>query len=206
MFTYHYTKIKNNSILVKYKNNYKTINVKDFLLLLLTDVDFINCVNQSIINCPFDAIYYESMPIGKNNLNKDYFCIFVFTHFPKIKADYRSFKEKINIKIEISTFKSLSGITTLIVPNYYNRNYEKFLHLKMFIKFASAEQTIYFWKEIGKEATKQLKKNKIIWLKTHGKAVYYLHFRIQNSTNLYVTKGLDSIEQANIFFKNINNK
>ena len=169
------------------------LSVKQFLHLLKKNDTFITVVNESIIDIPYSAIYYEGCPM--NDLDRSYFYVAVKTDFGKIKADYSKFNQHFkDPTIDIVSFKSHSG-NTMISP-YPDKNYTDYLHLKMFCQKADKNLIFKFWKKIGKKTIKMLKEHPVVWMKTHGFAVHYLHFRIQKSSTLYVTKELNEIDSA----------
>lgn len=88
----------------------------------------------------------------------------------------------------VTSFPNLSGDTVLVIPMPKKNRKGKFKNystLKKFMDNASRTQQKIFWKHVYKQIIKFRKKNKRVWISTHGKGVSYLHVRISNSPKYY---------------------
>jgi hypothetical protein len=135
------------------------------------------------INKPF---IWRSSAINKDeNTNyKDEFII--NTYLTSNTQDYSPFTNQFNkyphAKHTIS-FMNLSNDSLLIVPiPRKNKNYS---NLYYFMINASNTQQKHLWNRVASEARKLLKKNKYIWIYTHGFGVNYLHVRISTKPIYY---------------------
>ena len=210
MYSYQILPINKNSYLVRYLSDTAVLSVVEFVNLLAKSNKFREVVNQSVMSIPLEAFYFESVPMSAISGSLDFFWIAEKTIFGKNKKanpePFLQYFEKSRKKV--IKFMSPSG-TILISPNSIG-NFEQFLHLKSFCQYATKIVIDQFWKMIGNETKKilQIKRSKITtnqtwWLKTHGHAVDYLHFRIQKNTNLFVTQDLFDEYHAYQFYNYI---
>jgi hypothetical protein len=106
------------------------------------------------------------------------------------KQNFSAFKEFQDQPGNVIFFPNLVKDAYLIVPKPIKNN-TNYLNLRTFLSSAPENQIIEFWSKIAHIATEYLKYNSVIYLKTHGFAVPWLHFRIQKNNKYYFTKETD---------------
>lgn len=182
-----YKKILNNDttlLKIKYKNN----NISFYCFLkLLKYTSFVTKFKNALLSVDYD--FFFEMSVIKN-INDKFVIALMRTHFPKPNIDletYSNYFNQCNYN-NIVTFMSLSGKTKLICPCPTNNN---FIHFRKFLENGDDKIIYDFFQILRKEALIFLKKNKILYMKTHGHGVNYFHFRLQ----LYNTyNNLENIE------------
>ncbi len=113
-------------------------------------------------------------------------------NFAVRKADISAFKNQITAKNQNDLalhFTSASGSSELIIPNpMKSDNASKFTHIKNFMRYGDDKMRLAFWSTVAAAAQQFLKKNGIVYLKTHGHGIDYFHFRLQKTNAYYVLK------------------
>lgn len=133
-----------------------------------------------------DNFFWETSPFLDNASN--YIEHFVINKsLNKLKQNYTPFIEYINKSNDknVISFYNKSKDAILVIP--IPRKNKNFTTLKDFIDNASKTQQILFWKEVAKQTLKFFKKNKIVYVSTHGLGVHYLHVRIESTPKYYST-------------------
>jgi hypothetical protein len=205
-YGYTINKIDHNKYILNYIIYDKPLTCKEFLDKLRTtqcsppDYKLIYTINKSIKDLPFKAIYFESPPINKDTLNKPFFWVAVNAYFPYQKADPLKFMEYFDTDRKVASFKDLSGTILLVSPRP-DTHYEKFLHLKQYIKYGSTESKNIFWNTIANDAYYLISLGNTIYLKTHGHGVPYVHFRIQLTPKYYMTHQLKTVKDSYKLYK-----
>ena len=87
-----------------------------------------------------------------------------------------------------TAFPNLSGDTILVVP--MPKKGKSYATLKDFADNAPAKQQQELWKLVAKQAKKQVKKFRKVWISTHGLGVPYLHVRISSQPKYYFDTNL----------------
>jgi hypothetical protein len=117
-------------------------------------------------------------------------------NFAVRKADISAFTNQItaNNKNDLALhFTSASGSSELIIPNpMKSENASKFTHIRNFMRYTSNDEEnkmrLAFWSTVAHAAQQFLKKNGVVYLKTHGHGIDYFHFRLQKTNAYYVLK------------------
>lgn len=142
---------------------------------------------------PF-PFYWECAPI--KYLTDPMKIYLVKAEFTTRVADTTTFANQITAKNKndlVLHFPSVTGSSELIIPNpLKSDNSSKFTHMRNFMKYTSdkagAKMRLVFWATVAQTAIQFLKKHGIIYLKTHGHGVNYVHFRLQKTNAYYVLK------------------
>lgn len=128
--------------------------------------------------------YFES---SKINSQYDTFVIRLVPtdNFQTMTLDYSSFLSQFNNNKRFAVFNSMSNDgTRLIVPSPNNVNSEYFITMRRFLKYADVTLIREFFHVLAGE----LKTTKTpLYMKTHGLAVPYFHFRLQHNNKYYET-------------------
>lgn len=108
-----------------------------------------------------------------------------------LKQDSTSFDKEINKAIRqgnkyATSFTNLGGDAILIIP--ISRQEKNFTTIKHFMDNASITHQREFWKYVSKIILKILKKQKKIYINTHGLGVPYFHLRIDTKPKYYVSQ------------------
>lgn len=115
-------------------------------------------------------------------------------NFAVRKADISGFKNQITTenKNDLALhFTSATGSSELIIPNpLKSESASKFTHIRNFMRYGDDKQRLAFWSTVAHAAQLFLKKNGIVYLKTHGHGIDYFHFRLQKTNAYYVLKNI----------------
>jgi len=87
-------------------------------------------------------------------------------------------------------FPSITGTSELIIPNpsISPDTATHYTHMRNFMRYTDEGTCLAFWSVCAQSAMKFLKKHGIVYLKTHGHGVNYVHFRLQKTNAYYVLK------------------
>lgn len=183
MITIHKKKIDENNFLIKIKKN--NINITFFYFLHLLKIKaFVLKFKDILLSVNYD-FYFETSCI--KSLEDTFVIVLVKTHFHNNKIDLETYKEYFKLCSENNKIVSFDSLTTtrLICPCPES---DKFTHFRNFLLYGSIDIIYKFFYFLSDESNNFLKKNKIIYLKTHGHAVNYFHFRLQYNEKLYSYK------------------
>jgi hypothetical protein len=170
----HYTILKNRN----------SITAGDFIDGLGHSQEFRTFYNAILAQSPYPAFFWEHPPFQKNNLNAAYEFVLVSSPFLNlVNSDPSAFVEHFTSGQDIVSFGNLGGDAQLITPCPKD-NLNKYAHLGLFAREASASQVDSFWKNVGREFSNQLC-NEPKWLNTSGLGVYWLHVRIDSVPKYY---------------------
>lgn len=107
-------------------------------------------------------------------------------------ADITAFESQITAKNKNDLalhFPSITGASELIIPNpMKSNNASKFTHIRNFMRYTSNDDKmrLAFWSTVAHAAQQFLKKNGVVYLKTHGHGIDYFHFRLQKTNAYYM--------------------
>jgi hypothetical protein len=139
---------------------------------------------------PF-PFYWECAPI-KAVSDPMHIYLVKADNFDVRKADISAFKNQITAKNQHDLalhFASASGSSELIIPNPMKSEHApKFTHIRNFMRYGDDKMRLAFWSTVTQAAQQFLKKNGIVYLKTHGHGIDYFHFRLQKTNAYYVLK------------------
>lgn len=143
---------------------------------------------------PF-PFYWECAPI--KHLTDPMKIYLVKAEFTTRVADTATFANQITAKNKDDlalSFTSVTGSSELIIPNpMRSNNAIKFTHMRNFMKYTAdndkeIKMRLAFWYTVAHIALQFLKKHGLVYLKTHGHGVNYVHFRLQKTNAYYVLK------------------
>lgn len=179
---------KDGSLDIGFLHNNSPMMFKTFIKYLNND-EFVEDFIDKLYQMKTDY-YFESSEI------KTFDSTFVIRLVPSdsfqgMELDYSSFQKQFDKvkKGDFAIFNSMSNDgTRLIVPLPDNNNSEYFINMRRFIKYADRDLVKEFFHVLASE----LKKAKTpLYMKTHGLAVPYFHFRLQNNDKYYETNNKD---------------
>ncbi len=159
---------------------------KEVLELWHNDKSFIDFYISVLKNAPFDAYFLEFIPILGEGNNSFEFVLYETT-FNNLKTDGTPFQnhEGLRADKDAISFDSSLKSSRLIVPTNKNLYDDTFAHIANFTKGASMEQQRKLWRLTSKEIKFKIKKNRKVFVSTHGKAVTWLHVRVENKSTLF---------------------
>lgn len=183
MITIHKKRIDDNYYLIKIKKNNINITFVYFLHLLKIK-SFILKFKEILLSVNYD-FYFESSCI--KSFEDIFVIILVKTHYNDNNIDLETYKEYFKLCTKNNKIISFNSLTNskLICPCPESN---KFTHFRNFLIYSSTDILYEFFYFLSNEANNFLKNNKIIYLKTHGHAINYFHFRLQTNDKLYTYK------------------
>lgn len=177
-------KINHNQIKILVLVDNSIVQFKD-LTKLLQDSNFVEEFTKKLL-VGFD-FYFETNGITSPKSP-------VVIILSRIKMNRRSnpkpFREHFRQPGSVVTFPNLANDAYLVVPKPIDHKVN-YLNIRTFLETGSKEQIKEFWSRVGIIATEYLKYQPIIYLKTHGFGVFWLHFRVQSNRKYYHTKESD---------------
>lgn len=179
--------IEKDTIKFKIQDNEKVISYHEWINLTLNNTEFIKYFIKLLIDCEFDAYYWEVKPVDAKSVENSFeFVLVNGSYLNSLNSDGSRFEKYFNRNEDVVSFKNLKGDAQLVVPNKVSdsRNYT---HLAKFVRNAPENQIIKFWKKVAKEYSKSINEEKI-WLSTAGLGVNWLHVRLDTKPKYYKYK------------------
>lgn len=142
--------------------------------------------NNILKEAPFEAFFWEVMPISLKELDRDFEFVLVSSNsLTRVRANKSAFQEhfKQYPEKEVISFPNLSGDAQLVVPTPQISK-QNYTHLAKVVRNAPDSQIDALWKMIGREYEGKLEE-KPKWLSTAGLGVYWLHIRIDSRPKYY---------------------
>lgn len=167
--------------------NKSLISNQRFLDLLKQEPDFRQKYNGYLVNCDFEAFFWENKPITQQNLVDDYECTLVNSEFlAGCRPDPNTFQSYFREDKPVVSFPNLGRDAQLVVPCPASKH-SVYTHIGNFVRNAPEDQIQSFWKQVGKD-TLNLIGEKPKWLSTSGLGVFWLQARIDSYPKYYQTK------------------
>lgn len=142
--------------------------------------------NGILADSPFEAFFWEVLPVTKNDLQQDFEFVLVNSNtLTRLQANKRPFQEHFDRfpNEEVISFPNLSGDAQLVVPTPQTK-LQNYAHLANVVRNAPDSQIDELWKMIGNEYEKALQQRPK-WLSTAGLGVLWLHIRIDSRPKYY---------------------
>ncbi|MFK7906168.1 MAG: hypothetical protein AB8B69_13635 [Chitinophagales bacterium] len=142
--------------------------------------------NGILADSPFEAFFWEVLPMTKDGLQQDFEFVLVNSDtLTRIRANKSPFQEHFDRfpNEEVITFPNLSGDAQLVVPTPQT-DLQNYAHLANVVRNAPDSQIDELWKMIGVEYEKALQQRPK-WLSTAGLGVLWLHIRIDSRPKYY---------------------
>ena len=155
------------------------------------DETFRSFFADTLRDAPFDAYRWETPPVTKGTLDREF--EFVLIDCPPLarKADRQAFGEffqKAKPSEQAIAFENLGRDATLVVPcpadDSAKANLDHYAHLASFIRQAEESQVDAFWELVGQTMSENVS-DKPIWLSTAGMGVAWLHVRLDQRPKYY---------------------
>jgi hypothetical protein len=139
---------------------------------------------------PFKAFFWECVPVSRATSNRPF--EFVAVDAPELEhleADYKQFEKKLESvrgKETSQAFTNLGGDSTLVSPAWATEDVKAYTHAASFFREASELQQDAQWRVLGDEIAKRFAKTDApFWVSTAGKAVSWLHMRMDPTPKYY---------------------
>ena len=143
--------------------------------------------NQQLVDCPFDAFFWENKPVTKQNLDETYECTIVnSSQLTGVSPDSTTFDSYFSPDSDTVTFSNLGGDAQLVVPCPVAER-SIYTHIGSFVRSAPGHQINEFWRHVSKEMLDHVHQEPR-WLSTSGLGVYWLHVRIDSVPKYYQTE------------------
>lgn len=148
------------------------------------DENFIRFFVDILKNNSFAAYFWEVRPLTQNQLEEAFeFVLIKSSRLAVIAANKKPFKDFFSTDDLVISFPNLGRNAQLVVPTDKDSD-QHYAHLAKFVRNASEEQIIAFWKKVGLEYEHQIGIDEK-WLSTSGLGVYWLHVRIDSRPKYY---------------------
>lgn len=187
------------------KNGNPLTYIDAIKLLAVGDNNFVGLLNTAIAQHPSNAVFWEcsSFTLGSIEQIPFEFVLIPSTDLDSIITDISSFRSHFaahrnsiagpSEPNEVTTFKSLGGDATLVVPcpsDLENLIYNpaEMAHLALFIRHAVPEHRRELWRTVGSTVLEILEDSALhqrYWLSTSGLGVSWLHVRIDTVPKYY---------------------
>lgn len=168
-------------------SNGKKLSFLDWINKMKASDEVILSFNQVLKDSPFDAYFWEVMPVNQSDLNKDFeFVLVKSSSLESISANDSAFKKYFNEKESVVNFPNLRGDAELVVPTVAS-NKTEYAHIAKFVRTATALHVAEFWRKVVETYESKIC-NDPKWLSTSGLGVYWLHVRIDSVPKYYQHK------------------
>lgn len=162
------------------------LSFRELIRLLDCDGAFSDWYSRLLIDCSYDAFYWECPPVTRDNLDQE--AEFVLVNAPTlatVTADPAPFKSYFADQPgdDIVVFPNLGGDAVLIVPCPVV-SYDAYPHLAAFIRRAPATQIRSLWQRTARAVVQNVTSTPR-WLSTAGLGVPWLHVRIDTRPKYY---------------------
>ena len=184
MWTIKKEAVSNNVEKYQIAENGNPLTFQMVIDLFQTSTKFTIFFNDILANCPFNAFFWEVLPIQEMDLNESFeFVLVASLSLSNVIADEFTFEEYFDSDAMVVTFPNLSGDSQLIVPTNHGQ-VEDYSHIANFVRNAPSEQIHQFWKTVATEYQMRIGAE-TKWLSTSGLGVYWLHVRIDSRPKYY---------------------
>lgn len=146
-----------------------------------------NCrcaLTERIAGVAAEQVYWETPALtrAKNNTKFEFVTISASLHR---SADPSAFRSHFAGDTMTTTFKSLGGDATLIVPELIEgADLSSYNYLLSFLRNGNEEQIHELWMAVSRGIQKRIS-DRAVWLSTSGGGVPWLHFRLDDTPKYY---------------------
>ena len=154
------------------------------LQLWKNEAEFCAFFTKIIADAPFNALYWETPPITKENVHRYFEMVLIQSRsLEKMTPESHVFKQYFDEKSRVAVFPNLGKNAMLIVPKPISTQ-DNFAHLAAFIQNAREDQIHEFWQRLAMAIEENLNE-KPMWVSTAGNGVYWLHVRLDTRPKYY---------------------
>ena len=145
--------------------------------------DFRSFVNSTLVDSSFDAFRWETPPVTKDTVTRDFEYVLVRDSGLARTPDRSSFAEHFQPDQLVVAFPNLRGDSTLVVPCPVAED-SQYAQLADFCRHAPDQQIHEFWRRVGEETAEHIDESPL-WLSTAGMGVPWLHVRLDRRPKYY---------------------
>jgi hypothetical protein len=157
----------------------------EFWTALETDKGLRALMTETLRNVPFDAFFWETVPLSPERMDARFECVVVDAPrlaaaqaSPDALADYFS-----SSTASVVSFPNLAGDSMLVAPSPTSGTYG---HLAAFLRQAPTEETEALWTKVAAEVAAWLGTRSLpLWVSTSGLAIPWLHIRLDARPKYY---------------------
>ena len=164
----------------------KLLSYREVIDLWISSREFRAFYNQTLADCPFEGICWETPPVTRNNIDRDFECMLINEpRFTRLQPDEASFSEHFDAYPDASvlTFPNLGHNAMLVVPTP-EADPHTYTHLANFVRQAPESQRDELWMQVGLAMEDRLG-YRPVWLSTAGMGVFWLHIRLDDRPKYY---------------------
>jgi hypothetical protein len=134
--------------------------------------------------CPFAAFFFETPPLTTATLDRAFeFVLIDAPALARVSADSHAFREKLDPREQVATFRNLGGDALLVAPCDHGAGTDH-AHLASFLRTADAKQIHALWKATAFALEAECGAAPR-WLSSSGLGVPWLHLRIDVRPKYY---------------------
>ncbi|CAM9169441.1 unnamed protein product [Pylaiella littoralis] len=155
--------------------------------------EFVETFVSSITDLPFEAVFWESIPVTRDTQDKPYEYVMVDSpRLAAVAADGSAFAAHLASgkgTNEVVSFRNLRKDARLVVPcEAEQERGANYAHLATFVRTAPREQVVKFFGAVGEALEMEIASRNDespVWLSTSGLGVYWLHARLDAVPKYY---------------------
>ncbi len=158
----------------------------DVLNLWQSDESFFSYFSQLLADAPFQAYFWETPPLTRATADQPFEYVLVEAlQLMGVESDKEAFAEYFDHKKneDVLSFANLGHDALLIAPSPREK-VDRYTHLAVFSREASARQQQAFWQRVGREVMGRLSDSPL-WVSTSGLGIYWLHVRLDIRPKYY---------------------
>lgn len=148
--------------------------------------EFREFFTAAIMECSFDAFFWETPPVMKGTLERPFeFVVVASASLSRLRPDPSPFQTHFSSKRSepVLTFPNLGGDALLVVPAPV-ADQACYTHLARFLRDAPKPQVDAFWRCVGRAMRDRIS-SAPTWLSTAGMGVSWLHLRLDTRPKYY---------------------
>jgi len=165
------------------------LSFREMVDLWCENAEFRTFFNATIAAQPFEACFWESVPVTAQTLGAPYECVVIDApSLARLPPDPDAFRSHFDVApaSEVLAFPNLGGDAMLVVPAP-RADVDCYTHIGRFVRTAPAAQVDMFWRTIG-QALRERISSAPLWLSTSGLGIAWLHVRLDSRPKYYQHK------------------
>lgn len=165
------------------------ISWAEFLAELAMSADRRDALTRTIVDCPYEAVFWETNPVSIESLDQPF--EFVLVDAPALAQvapqpdAFREHFDSPDADLWVTSFENLGRDAALVVPMPV-ADPGVYPHLARFVRKAPPEQVDATWQAVATAMQERLAQSEgRIWLSTSGLGVYWVHIRLDTRPKYY---------------------
>jgi hypothetical protein len=170
------------AVQVRAKRDGRALSYAAVVELWKHEPGFVDAFVHELRSCPFPAFFFETPPLTTATLDRAFeFVLIDAPALARVSADSHAFREKLDPREQVATFRNLGGDAVLVAPCDHGADYA---HLASFVRTGDANQVHALWQAtaLALEAECSAAPR---WLSSSGLGVPWLHLRIDVRPKYY---------------------